>query len=62
MNNDSSIDNTLGMKMLDDKNSIYFSIQIYKHLWVTDYYEFYIKVVLKSNKKVVYLAKRYSVI
>jgi len=35
---DEELDMTIGMKLLDDKNSIYCSIHIYKHLWVIDHY------------------------
>jgi hypothetical protein len=61
MDKESDIDHTIGLKLLDDKDSIYCSILVYRQLWVSDHYEFYIKVVIKSTSKHFYAFKRYSV-
>jgi len=34
-------------KTSHDNNAIYFSIQIYRQLWIEDHYEFYMKVITK---------------
>ena len=49
--------------LIADKNAIYMSIQIYKHLWIDNHYVFYMKIVLKENPEMIaYSMKRYSVI
>lgn len=57
---DTDLDQTLGLKVGEDKNAIFFSVCIYKHLWVDDHYEFYIKVVSKDTQHPYYPIKRYS--
>jgi hypothetical protein len=55
------IDCTVGLRLLDDKNSVYCSVHVFRHLWITDHYEFYMKVMTVGHKKTVYPIKRYSV-
>lgn len=43
----------------DDSNAIYCSVILYRHLWVSDHYQFYIKATPLARRPV-YLAKRYS--
>ncbi len=58
---ESELDQTLGMRVVEDKNAIFFSVSIYKHLWVDDHYEFYLKVVDRRLQIPYYPIKRYSV-
>jgi hypothetical protein len=60
-NKDTDLDQTLGFKVGEDKNAIFFSVSIYKHLWVDDHYEFYIKVVTRQTQLPYYPIKRFSV-
>lgn len=55
------MDSRIGLKVLDDKNAIYFSVIIFKHLWVSDHFEYYIKIVSKITNKTSYPFRRYSV-
>ena len=61
-NKATDLDQTLGVKLEDDKNSIFFSVSVYKHLWVYDHYEFYIKISNKSGENPSYPIKRFSVL
>jgi hypothetical protein len=60
-NKDSELDQTLGVRVVEDKNAVYFSVCIYKHLWVDDHYEFYLKAVDRRSTLAYYPIKRFSV-
>jgi len=51
----------MGLRLMYDKNAIYFSVIIKKHLWVSDHFEYYIKMVSKATGKSSYPIRRYSV-
>jgi hypothetical protein len=37
-NKDTDLDQTIGLKVVEDKNATFFSVSIYKHLWIDDHY------------------------
>ena len=60
-NTNVSIDSSTGYKINEDKNALYISLEMYKHMWVYDHYEFYMRVSIKHGQYISYPIKRYEV-
>lgn len=46
-----------GLQIMDDKNSIYLSLNLYHFMWVYDHYEYYIRINIKEGSILSYPIK-----
>ncbi len=56
------MDMNTGLQIIDDKNSIYLSLNLYHFMWVHDHYEYYIRINIKEGSFLSYPIKTLAVI
>lgn len=52
------IDAPTGLEIHPDRNGVYFSLNVYRFMWVYDHYEYYMKISTKGEGHISYPIKR----
>jgi len=55
---ESVIDVATALEIIPDRNGLYFSLNLYRFMWVCDHYEFYMKIAPKEEGEISYPIKR----
>lgn len=54
----STVDASTGLEILTDRNGLYFSVSLYRFMWVCDHYEYYMRIATKREEQLSYPIKR----